>query len=75
MDIKNIMLSAIKGMRRMGSGIEFDVVLIERNGNEVKEYLEKFYADGKFVASYLQEFTKVEKNHIQPEMTKKVAQA
>ncbi len=67
MEVRNIMLSAIKGMRKMGSGIEFDVVLIERNGNELREYLEKFYADGKFVASYLQEFTKVEKNHINTE--------
>jgi hypothetical protein len=61
--IKNTTLSIIKGMKRSGSGIEFEVMIIERAGDEVKEYMETFHADGKFVVTYLQEFSKIERSH------------
>jgi len=64
MEVKNTTLSAIRGMRKCGSGIEFDVTVVERQGPDLREYNTTFYTDGKFVTTYLQELGKIERGII-----------
>jgi hypothetical protein len=61
MEVKNTTLSTIRGMRKCGSGVEFDAVVVERHGAELREYHATFYTDGKFVATYLLELGKLER--------------
>ncbi|MBI1745625.1 MAG: hypothetical protein HYR55_03450 [Acidobacteria bacterium] len=61
MEVKNSTLSLIRGMRKCGSGVEFDVVVVERRGPELREYTTTLCTDGKFVTSYMAEFGKIER--------------
>lgn len=62
MDVKNATLSSIRGMRKCGSGLEFDVVVVERQGSELREFNATFCTDGRFVTTYLLELGKLERS-------------